>query len=102
MEFRKPTEEKPKSFRQAVKEASKKANLGWRSRFKLRLVLAIPGYRRQLEEQLLTKAVSLNAVPIVTTMDGALPTDVDWDGVIDFIIEWLPTVLKIVLLLGML
>ena len=65
------------NFRKAVREASRKTKLGFRGRIKLRLVLAIPAYRKQLEEELLLKAIQHNVVPAVTTLDAEIQ-DIDW------------------------
>lgn len=85
------------NFRKAVREASREAELMFQERFKLRLVLAIPAYRRQLEEELLLKAVQHSVVPASMTLD-ADTQDVDWEVVKDFIIEWLPVILRLIVL----
>jgi len=86
------------NFRQAVLEASKDAELNFGERVKLRIILAIPAYRKQLEEKMLAKAVELNAVPSNTTLDSAFPTQVDWEKIKEFIKEWLPTIIKLIML----
>jgi len=90
------------NFRQAVLQASKEANLHFGQRVKLRIILAVPAYRRKLEEKLLAKAVKLNVVPASTTLDSALPQEIDWEKVKEFIKEWLPIIIKVILVFFML
>lgn len=87
-----------RNFRNAIKEAARDSNLSFGQRIKLSFVLSIPAYRRELEDRLLKQAVRLELVPAVTTMDDTIPENVDWDNIIDFIIEWLPIILRIMAL----
>ena len=88
------------NFRRAIREASGKekllAKLGFRQRLKLRIIMFSPSMRRKLEEELLTKAIQHNAVPATTTLDAEIQ-EIDWEAIIDFIVEWLPVIIKLVI-----
>ena len=86
------------NFRKAVREAAKEADLTRRERFKLGIVLTIPWLRRRLEQQLLEKAIEYQVLPPHATVDAEFLDNVDWQQVIDFIVTWLPIVLKLILI----
>ncbi len=88
------------NFRKAVREASREADLRFGQRLKLRIILMVPSYRQKLEDELLLKAIQHNAVPAATTLDGEVQ-DIDWNAVKEFIKEWLPVIIRIVLIFFM-
>jgi len=88
------------NFQTAVREASHEADLRFGQRMKLRIILWVPAYREKLEEELLLKAIQHNAVPAATTLDGEIQ-ELDWEAVKDFIKEWLPVIIRIVLIFFM-
>jgi len=95
-EDRKKNREKNATFRSAVGEAATEAKLSFGSRLKLGVIMSIPAYRSKLEEEMLKQAVSLNAVPNITALDDSLPMSIDWETLKSFIIEWLPTIIKLI------
>ena len=88
------------NFRKAVREASREVNLRFGQRLKLRVILMVPAYRQKLEDELLAKAIKHNAVPANATLDSETQ-DIDWGVVKDFIKEWLPVIIRIVLIFFM-
>lgn len=85
------------NFRKAIRKATNKVKLNFRDRIKLNIILLIPSYRRELEEKLLAKAIEYQIVPPTTMVDTERFDDIDWEQVIDFIITWLPTILRLII-----
>jgi hypothetical protein len=84
-----------RTFRQAVLEASKDADLNLRERFKLRVLLN----RRPelLESELLKAAMAEGVMPLNSTVDSdAATANIDWDALLNFIKELLPVILQII------
>ena len=84
-----------KTFRQAVLEASKDAELNLRERLKLRIVLRL---RPDLiENELLKAAIAEGIMPLNSTVDSdAATATIDWDALLAFIKELLPLILELI------
>lgn len=83
------------TFRQIIREAAKEANLNRRERIKLRMALLVCPER--LEQELFNQAQAEGFVPVGTTIDGNVGA-FDWAAFFEFIKEYLPTILQMIIL----
>jgi hypothetical protein len=85
--------DKPATFRQVIREASREANLSVRDRLKLRIVMRVAPER--LEQELFNHAQVEGFIPVNATMDNEVGA-VDWAALAEFIKEVLPAILQII------
>lgn len=85
------------NFRQAIKQAVKDSKLSYYQRAKLNAAMLIPSFKKKIEEKILAEAKIQNVVHDTLSLDdsGDFVGSINWDTVIDFIKNYLPVLIQI-------
>lgn len=86
------------TFRKIIHQAIRESKLTFGQRATLNAALLLPGKRRRLEDKILNEAKLQAVVPAVLTMDADAQIDIDWDKVKEFIMDYLPVIINLLML----